>query len=98
MEAGTDSDRRFRLVVEAAPNAMVMVDGEGLIALVNTKTEQVFGYQRAELLGRPVEMLVPERFRRHHPGLRVAFLNDPAARPMGAGRDLYGQKQNGSEF
>ena len=64
MEAGNDSDRRFRLIVEAAPNAMVMVDSEGLIALVNAKTEQVFGYPRAELLGRSVEMLVPDRFRR----------------------------------
>ncbi len=92
------SDRRFRLIVEAAPNAMVMVDGEGLIALVNAKTEQVFGYPRTELLGRPVEMLVPERFRHQHPGLRAAFSKNPAARPMGAGRDLYGRKQNGSEF
>jgi two-component system sensor kinase FixL len=98
MEAGSDSDRRFRLVVEAAPNAMVIVDGEGLITLVNAKTEQVFGYARAELLGRPVEMLVPERFRRQHPGLRAAFFRNPLARPMGAGRDLYGRKQNGSEF
>jgi len=98
MDAGSESDRRFRLVVEAAPNAMVMVDGEGLIALVNAKTEQVFGYARAELLGRPVEMLVPERFRRQHPGLRAAFFRNPLARPMGAGRDLYGRKQNGNEF
>jgi two-component system sensor kinase FixL len=92
------SDRRFRLIVEAAPNAMVMVDGEGLIVLVNAKTEQVFGYPRAELLERPVEMLVPDRFRRRHPGLRASFFKNPAARPMGAGRDLYGRKQNGSEF
>jgi two-component system, LuxR family, sensor kinase FixL len=98
MEARSDSDRRFRLVVEAAPSAMVMVDSEGLIALVNAKTEQVFGYPRAELLGRPVEMLVPDRFRRQHPGLRVAFFRNPLARPMGAGRDLYGRRQNGSEF
>ena len=98
MDAGKDSDRRFRLVVEAAPNAMVMVDCRGLIALVNTKTEQVFGYPRAELLGRSVEMLLPERFRRRHPGLRSAFFGNPLARPMGAGRDLYGRKQDGSEF
>jgi PAS domain S-box-containing protein len=77
---------------------MVMVDGEGVIALANAKTEQVFRYPRAELLGQPVEMLVPERFRRQHPGLRAAFFKNPAARPMGAGRDLYGRKQNGSEF
>ena len=98
MEAGTDSDRRFRLIVEAAPNAMVMVDSEGLIALVNAKTEQVFGYPRAALLGRSVEMLVPDRFRDNHPGLRAAFFRNPLARPMGAGRDLYGRRQNGSEF
>ena len=98
MEAGTDSDRRFRLIVEAAPNAMVMVDSEGLIALVNAKTEQVFGYPRAALLGRSVEMLVPDRFRDNHAGLRAAFFRNPLARPMGAGRDLYGRRQSGSEF
>ena len=77
---------------------MVMVDGKGLIALVNAKTEQVFGYPREELLGQPVEMLVPDRFHLQHPGLRAAFFKNPAARPMGTGRDLYGRKQNGSEF
>lgn len=98
MEAGSDSDRRFQLVVEAAPNAMVMIDGEGLIVMVNAQTERVFGYPRAELLGRPIEMLVPERFHLQHPGLRAAFFKNPLARPMGAGRDLYGRRQNGSEF
>jgi two-component system, LuxR family, sensor kinase FixL len=97
-ESGSDNDRRFQFVVEAAPNAMVMVDGEGLIVLVNAKTEQVFEYSRAELLGRPIEMLVPDRFRGRHPGLRASFFKNPVARPMGAGRDLYGRKRNGSEF
>jgi PAS domain S-box-containing protein len=77
---------------------MVMVDREGLIVLVNAQTERVFGYPRAELLGRPVEMLVPERFRRLRPGLRAAYFRNPLAQPMGAGRDLFGRRQNGSEF
>ena len=92
------SETRFRLVVEAAPNAMVMINGAGEIVMVNAQAERVFGYSRAELLGQPVEMLVPARFRRHHPELRRAFFADPRPRPMGAGRDLYGLKKDGSEF
>ena len=91
-------ERRFRQVVEAAPNAMVMIDRVGKIVMVNTQAEQVFGYSRAELLGRPVEMLVPERFRSHHPGLRKTFFADPQTRVMGAGRDLYGLRRDGGEF
>jgi len=93
-----ESEQRFRLVVEAAPNAMVMSDQAGQILMVNTEAERLFGYSRAELVGQPVEMLVPERFRGHHPGLRAAFFVDPRPRPMGAGRDLYGLKKDGSEF
>ena len=93
-----ESEQRFRLVVEAAPNAMVMIDPAGKIAMVNTQAERVFGYSRAELAGQSVEMLVPERFRSHHPELRRTFLADPRPRPMGAGRDLYGLRKDGSEF
>ena len=93
-----DSEQRFRLVVEAAPNAMVMIDPAGKIVMVNTQAERVFGYSRAELVGQPVEMLVPERFRGHHPELRKTFFADPRPRPMGAGRDLYGLRKDGSEF
>ena len=93
-----ESEQRFRLVVEAAPNAMVMIDRAGKIVMVNTQAERVFGYSRAELVGQPVEMLVPERFRGHHPDLRKTFFADPRPRPMGAGRDLYGLKKDGSEF
>src|SRR5207302_6290586 len=60
--------------------------------------ERVFGYDRAEMLGQQVEMLVPTRFRHGHPGLRGAFFADPQSRPMGAGRDLYGLRKDGSEF
>jgi PAS domain S-box-containing protein len=89
------SEARFRLVVEAAPNAMVMTDASGRIEMVNTQAERVFGYPRAELLGQPVEMLVPLRFRDHHPAQRGAFFKDPQSRPMGAGRDLYGLRKDG---
>ena len=66
--------------------------------MVNAQAERVFGYARAELLGQPVELLVPDQFRGHHPGLRQAFHNDPNARPMGAGRDLFARRKDGSEF
>ena len=88
----------FRQVVEAAPNAMVMIDAAGRIEMVNSQAELVFGYGVTELLGQRVEMLVPDRFRRHHQRLRAAFLADPCARPMGAGRDLYALRKDGSEF
>jgi PAS domain S-box-containing protein len=91
-------DERFRLSVESAPNAMVMVNAAGLIEMVNAQTERLFGYPRAELLGQPVEMLVPERFRSLHPALRGAFFTAPQSRPMGAGRDLYARRRDGSEF
>ena len=91
-------ERRLRLVFEAVPSAIVMIDRAGKIVMVNTQTERVFDYSRAELLGQPVEMLVPERFRSHHPVLRETFFADPRSRPMGFGRDLYGLKKDGSEF
>jgi len=92
------SEERFRRVVESAPNAMVMIDASGRIDMVNAQAERLFGYRREELLGQTIEMLVPERFRGHHPGLRRSFYADPNSRPMGAGRDLYGLRKDGSEF
>ena len=91
-------EERFRQVVESAPNAMVMINRAGVIEMVNAQAEQVFGYVRAELLGQPVEMLVPERFRGRHPGMRASFFAAPSSRPMGAGRDLYALRKDGSEF
>jgi PAS domain S-box-containing protein len=89
---------RFRQVVESAPNAIVMIGSTGLIEMVNAQTERVFGYSRDELLGKPVEMLVPERYRPNHPELRTSFFANPVSRPMGAGRDLYGLRKDGTEF
>jgi PAS domain S-box-containing protein len=96
-----DMDRanlRFRQVVEAAPTAMVMVNKAGLIEMVNTQTEIIFGYSRAELLGQLIEILLPERFRHHHPHHRAVFFSDLSPRAMGTGRDLYGRRKDGSEF
>src|SRR6267378_6488377 len=84
------AEERFRLVVEASPSAMIMVNQDGLITLVNTQTEQLFGYNRTELMGERIEMLVPERFRPAHPAHRGDFFQRPSMRSMGAGRDLYG--------
>ncbi len=90
--------KRFGIAVECAPNAMVMVDRRGRIALVNSQAVKMFGYNREELTGQPVEVLIPERFRGGHPGHRMEFSSSPRARPMGAGRDLYAVRKDGSEF
>src|SRR6266550_1989106 len=91
------AEEQFRLVVEAAPNAMIMVNTEGCITLVNTQAEAVFGYAREELIGHHIEMLVPERFRSNNMGDRRCYFCDPRARPMGAGRELFGRRKDGSE-
>src|SRR5713226_4300338 len=92
------AEERFRAVIEAAPDAMVIVNRDGRIVLVNAQTQKLFGYGRQELLDQPVEMLVPQRFRGAHPGHRTGFFAKPTARGMGAGLDLYGQRKDGSEF
>lgn len=92
------AEEKFRLAVESAPNAMVMIDQNGRMVLTNLQTERLFGYRRDELLGQPVEMLVPDRFRPRHPAYRRAFFNEPVARSMGTGRDLFGRHKDGSEF
>lgn len=92
------AEERFRLAVESAPNAMVMIDAAGTIVLVNHQTEKLFGYSRHELLQQPVEMIVPQRFRARHPEYRDGFFRNPEVRAMGVGRDLYGQRKDGTEF
>lgn len=94
----TKAEKWFRLVVEASPNAIVVVDQQGEIVLVNRETEKLFGYEREALLGQCIEVLVPQRFRAQHPELRTGFFSSPEARRMGAGRDLYGLRRDGSEF
>lgn len=95
---GADSQELFRLALEASPTGMLMVDEQGVIVLVNAQIERLFGYARHELIGQPVEILVPLRFGAQHPVYRHSFLQDPRARPMGAGRDLYGRRKDGSEI
>jgi PAS domain S-box-containing protein len=92
------AEERFRLVVEAAPNAMVMVNTEGKIELANAQLESVFGYARQEIIGRHVEMLIPERFRPGHPKLRSSYFADPDLRMIGGGRELFGRRKDGNEF
>ncbi|MBG0816080.1 SpoIIE family protein phosphatase [Planomonospora sp. ID82291] len=92
------AEQRFRSLLESAPDAMVIVDGAGTITLVNAQTEQVFGYDRGELLGRPVEMLVPARFRDLHAVHRDDYAANQQVRPMGAGLELYGLRKDGREF
>jgi PAS domain S-box-containing protein len=92
------AEEKFRLAVEASPSGIVLVDGEGNISLVNRRTELMFGYDRNELIGKPVEMLVPERFASGHSAYRAKFLAAPEARAMGAGRELFGHRKDGSEF
>jgi PAS domain S-box-containing protein len=92
------SHKRFRELVESAPDAMVIVNEGGEIVLVNAQVERVFGYAREDLLGEQVEILVPERLRNVHGSYRKGFLSDPHARPMGAGLNLFGLRKDGAEF
>ena len=92
------AEARFRVAVEASPHGMMMVDPAGQIVLVNQEIERLFGYGRDELLGQRVEMLVPQQLRARHPQLRATFHANPQARPMGAGRDLFGRRKDGGEI
>lgn len=92
------AEAKFRGLLEAAPDAIVGVNRDGVIALVNAQAERLFGYAREELVGQRVEMLVPEYARDVHPERRAGYLSDPAPRPMGAGMQLAGRRRDGSHF
>jgi PAS domain S-box-containing protein len=91
-------EQLFRAAIESAPSGMVIVDDSGTIMLINRETERLFGYAREELLGQPMEILVPQRFRAKHPKYRAEFFAHPSSRLMGAGRDLYGLRKDGTEI
>ena len=95
---GAENEPLLSAVIEGSPYAKVLVGSGGRIVLVNAQAESLFGYNRSEFFEMSIEMLVPERFRRGHSGLRAHFNEAPEARPMGAGRELYGRRKDASEF
>lgn len=94
----TASEENLRLVIEASPSGMIMVDSEGRIVLVNSQIEKQFGYARAELLGLPIEILVPEAARARHHHDRSTYIQSPVTRSMGTGRELFGLRKDGSQI
>ncbi len=88
----------FRALLEAAPDAMIIVDRDGVMILVNSQTERLFGYSRRELIGQKVEMLVPAQFRSKHATHRAGYLADAQVRQMGSGLELFARRKDGSEF
>jgi PAS domain S-box-containing protein len=96
--ARKQAEEKFRLAVESAPSGMIMVDADGTIVLVNAEAERMFGYGRQELVGRSIDMLVPTRYRDAHPHERASFMATPRSRRMGAGRELFALRKDGSEF
>jgi PAS domain S-box-containing protein len=91
-------DPPFVGLLEAAPDAMVCVDQDGRMALVNAQAERLFGYDREELVSQPVEILVPDAARKVHPGHRARYVTDPKPRPMGAGMELAARRRDGTTF
>lgn len=89
---------QFRGLIDAAPDGIVVVDGAGVIVLVNQQAEAIFEYDRDELIGQTVELLLPDRLRAGHVEHRALFGREPKTRPMGTTRDIWGRRRNGEEF
>jgi PAS domain S-box-containing protein len=92
------AEDKFKLAVEACPSGMVMADRAGRIVMINAEIEHLFGYRRSELIGQAVDILVPERFRAQHFAHRCGYVAQPQPRRMGANRDLFGRRKDGTEF
>lgn len=93
-----ESETYFRMLLESAPDAIIIVDDDGNMTIVNAQAEAMFGYDRSEMLGKPIEILLPERLQKSHVGRRQNFEREPVLRPMGAGLNLVGRRKDGSEF
>jgi PAS domain S-box-containing protein len=90
--------KRFRTLLESAPDALVIIDATGAIVMVNKRAEDLFGYPREEITGQPIEQLMPQRFRESHPERIRSFFSNPSTRPMGSGLELFGSNKAGKEF
>jgi PAS domain S-box-containing protein len=98
VEQRKQAEERFRLLVETAPTGILICDSQGRITEANAQLQRMFGYSREELIGQPVEMLIPEQHRGTHVGHRTTYVNSPQARPMGLGMDLHGRRKDGTTF
>ncbi|MGB5163853.1 MAG: ATP-binding protein [Woeseiaceae bacterium] len=98
IDSDDSTEAFFRTVLETAPDAMVIIDAEGKIAIVNMQAENIFGYKHKKLIGKPIEKLLPKRLRDMHVGFRDAYINNPDVRPMGSGLNLTAVRKDGIEF
>jgi PAS domain S-box-containing protein len=98
LQAAKKTEQKFKDLLESAPEAALITNGDGAIVLVNSQAERLFGYSRAELLGQEIETLIPGRYRERHGSQRAGYLHDPKSRPMGGGVELSGLHKDGTEF